>query len=174
MNIMKKTLSLFLVVVTMFTAFVLPAHAQTLAPSTRASSFQTRDFKYFPRVNASMGGYMVATVAVQKFLMLYGDSLAKQIMASGGTDGYFGSSTKNAVSTFQSRTGLGADGDVGQKTWEKIGESLTATELPEVCTTYTHYNRSYYDLDERVILYVSSYQAVDQSGNVVPTPFYPY
>ena len=105
--------------------------------------------------------------------MLYGDSLAKRIMAAGGTDGYFGTATKEAVSTFQSRTGLTVDGDVGKNTWEKIGSSLTVNDYPEVCTVYSHSNRSYYDLDERVIISAGAYYAVNQNGDTIQTPFYP-
>lgn len=165
MNITKRLLSMFLAVVIVATSLVIPAHAD---------SFYTRDFPNFPRVNISMSGYMVATVAIQKFLMLYGDSLAKKIMAAGGTDGYFGLSTKEAVATFQSRTGLTSDGDVGSKTWEKIGSLLEIKDIPEVCVEYSHRNRSYYDLDTRVIISAGSYFAVNQHGNSVQTPFYPY
>ena len=48
------------------------------------------------------------------------DSLNALGLTTGGLDGVFGTQTRNAVSTFQSRNGLSADGILGPLTWSKL------------------------------------------------------
>lgn len=48
------------------------------------------------------------------------DSLNALGYGTGGLDGIFGTQTRNAVLTFQSRNGLSADGILGPNTWGKL------------------------------------------------------
>lgn len=48
------------------------------------------------------------------------DSLNALGLATGGLDGVFGTNTRNAVLTFQSRNGLSADGILGPNTWSRL------------------------------------------------------
>jgi hypothetical protein len=50
---------------------------------------------------------------------------------STGVDGVFGSLTKTAVEAFQSSRGLGADGIVGQQTWDHLVNGYLAAPDPQ-------------------------------------------
>lgn len=86
MKNVKRFLTLVLVLVLMVSILAMPASAKAVGAP------YLNDFSQFPGVWQS-SQYSVATVAVQKFLMLAGDSLAKKIMPAGGADGYCGSKT---------------------------------------------------------------------------------
>lgn len=48
------------------------------------------------------------------------DALNALGYSTGGLDGVFGTNTRNAVLTFQSRNGLSADGIMGPMTWSRL------------------------------------------------------
>lgn len=48
------------------------------------------------------------------------DALNALGLSTGGLDGVFGTNTRNAVLTFQSRNGLSADGILGPMTWSRL------------------------------------------------------
>lgn len=48
------------------------------------------------------------------------DALNALGFTTGGLDGVFGTQTRNAVSSFQSRNGLSADGILGPNTWSRL------------------------------------------------------
>ena len=159
---------------TMLVVAVLLPHMAT--PASALSGPELGEFDYFPGVWQS-NQYSTTTVAVQKFLMLYGNSLANMLKKY-GTDGFCGSTTVEAIKIFQKREHLYAEptGRVDTKTWRRIGELLEVEEIEEVVTYYTHFNRSYLDLNERVIMRSTAYYALNEQGNRVPVenpvPFY--
>lgn len=74
-----------------------------------------------------LGSTREAVVELQKKLILLGYSCG-----DGGADGIFGDDTYRAVRQFQQNNGLGVDGKVGSKTWEKLetAPSNDQTETP--------------------------------------------
>ncbi len=187
MKFLKRTLPVALAIMICISAFGLPVSATNVTqlgaygkngvvrePTTAVDLY---DFPNFPLVTSSMGDrYMVASVAVQKFLMLFGDSMAKRLMPAGGADGFFGSTSAAVTADFQARTGLKSDGKVGGKTWYKMGSLMEKAYNPSVGgTIYLHFNRSYYHQldDERVIVHVQQgYQAVNHKNKISDYCFY--
>ncbi len=111
--------------------YLLRAHGLSLAtdgqfgPTTtqRVKDFQgknglTRDGIVGPNtwekliVTTRQGSKGDAVVALQRQLNAHGAKIA--------TDGQFGSGTAQAVKSFQSKNGLGADGVAGPQTWNKL------------------------------------------------------
>lgn len=171
MKTTKRMMSLMLVLAMMLSMLALPA-----------SAANDPNFAYFPGVWQS-SQYSVAAVAVQKFLMLYGDSLAKKLMPSGGADGYCGAKTVECIKTLQTREGLYQEGDsaygrVNTSTWIRIGELLTKTVVNQSTSgaRYWYNNRSYYtslDATEDVIWFAGGpYYAVNHLGAQSAAPFY--
>lgn len=169
MKITKRMMSLMLVLAMVTTMMVMPV-----------SAADDPNFGSFPGVWQS-SQYSVATVAVQKFLMLYGDSLAKKLMPNGGADGYCGAKTVECIKTFQARESLYEEGDsaygkVNRTTWLKIGELLTESySSASGGSRFWHNNRSYYtslDSNEDVIWCPGPYYAINHLGTQISTPFY--
>lgn len=172
MKTTKRIMSLMLVLVMMLSMMALPV-----------SAANDPNFANFPGVWGSTQ-YSVATVAVQKFLMLYGDSLAKKLMPSGGADGICGGKTVECIQTFHTREGLydeddDAYGTIDQASWIRIGQKLEDTEITPSSsgTRYWYDNRSYYaslDSNEDVIFFSGvAYYAVNHLGTQSSYPFYP-
>ena len=169
MKITKRMMSLMLVLAMVTTMMVMPV-----------SAANDPNFGNFPGVWQS-SQYAVATVAVQKFLMLYGDSLAKKLMPNGGADGYCGGKTVECIKAFQERENLYTEGDsaygkVNRTTWLKIGELLTESySSASGGSRFWHNNRSYYtslDSNEDVIWCPGPYYAINHLGTQISTPFY--
>lgn len=165
MKLAKRILALTLTVVMFVVGMVIPASAATSV------------FYYFPLVTESMGGgYMAAAVAVQKFLMLYNSSYATRLLASGGTDGFFGSTSAAVTKSFQSGNSLEADGKVGSKTWLKFEAYLDPRRNSSVGgTVYMLKGNSVYSADLKVISYPYSngYCAYNQAGKATAPFYYP-
>ena len=68
--------------------------------------------------------YSTQARVVQRFLICYSTSLAQEIKADGGVDGYYGDTTTDAVKVFQSQQGLKVDGVVGQNTWGAMADTM--------------------------------------------------
>ncbi len=169
MKITKRMMSLMLVLAMVTAMMAMPV-----------SAANDPNFAYFPGVWQS-SNYSIATVAVQKFLMLYGDSLAKKLMPNGGADGYCGTKTVECIKTFQSREGLYEEGDsaygrVNTTTWLKICELLTESYSDDSGgSRFWHRNRSYYtslDANKDVIWSPGPYYAVNHHGTESDYPFY--
>lgn len=141
-------------------------------------------FGQFNKVPPS-NNYQVAAVAVQKFLMLYGNSYAQALMPY-GADGYYGSATETQVKRFQCQErphgGTEAQeksnsnyGSVDTPTWKAIAANLEVEELIDTAgARFYRFNRSYYDLTENVIAWNGSgyYAYNDNDAAPVSTPFY--
>lgn len=135
------------------------------------------DFYYFPLVTQSMGnGYMAAAVAVQKFLLLFSANYATRLLQSGGADGFFGATSAAVTKSFQTSTGLYADGKVGSATWLKMEYYLGVRSNPSVGGVVYYLNgNSVYSTDQKVISYPYSngYCAYDQAGYATVPFYYP-
>lgn len=176
MRITRKVTAVLFALVIATSAMVLPASAQV--PEGYYS-----DFSRFPGVWRS-SDYAVAAVAVQKFLMLYGDSYAQRLWPNGAADGKCGDSTVWAIQTFQSREGLHTENDreygkVDTITWQRIGQRLLARDLNEDlgAAIFYHPNRSYrteLDVDDNlnVIICTGGYYAIDHKMKQSDYPFY--
>lgn len=178
MKNVKRFLTLVLVLVLMVSILAMTASAKAVGAP------YLNDFSQFPGVWQS-SQYSVATVAVQKFLMLAGDSLAKKIMPAGGADGYCGSKTVEAIKIFQEREKIHKSGDSGygrvdQATWKRMAGLLEVDEelVGDYELAYFHRaNSSYYtELDvaynKNVILCTGSYYAMNHKMEWTSTPFY--
>lgn len=145
----------------------------TVVPASAATSV----FYHFPLVTESMGNsYMAAAVAVQKFLILYNGSYATRIIASGGTDGFFGSTSAAVTKLFQAGHGLTNDGKVGSNTWLKFESIMGKEESIEPSFTLYYLNgNSVYSYDQKIIGFPvsSGYCAYDQDGGYTVPFYYP-
>lgn len=179
MNLLKRMSALVMVMALLVSAFVAPASAEAVGYP------YSGHFSKFPGVWSSKQ-YSVATVAVQKFLMLAGESLAKLIMPAGGADGYCGGKTVEAIKKFQENEKLHTSGDaaygkVDRVTWERIATLLEVTEKyvgGDTCIAYFHrFNKSYYtSLDvtenQNVMNCYTAYYAMNDKMQWTSEPFY--
>lgn len=178
---MKQTRKIFaaiLVLIMVVSIMVQPAYA------AEVSGTHLYYFGKFNRVPPSKN-YQVAAVAVQKFLMLYGNSYA-QALKTYGTDGYYGSTTETQVKRFQCQecphggtstqeTTNSNYGVVDTATWKAIAANLQVDELIDTAgARFYRYNRSFENLTENVIAWNgSAYYAYDAtSASPISTPFY--
>lgn len=164
MKKVKRMLTLALAVMMLVFATAIPASA--------ANS----DFASFPLVKAAYGrSYMAATVAIQKFYLLFSAAYAPRILQSGGTDGYFGSESVAITKSFQSGTGLTVDGEVGSNTWLKMEAFLGKISNPDVGgVAYRLNGNSVYSSHKLVIaLPNNGYVAYDKDGNQTYPFYYP-
>lgn len=166
MKTIKRTLALALVMVMMASVVAFPAFAAT------------SDFFHFPLVTRSMGNsYMAATVAVQRFMMVYDDGFESRLEQNGGTDGYFGDESEAVTKDFQKERGFTKsqqDGKVGSKTWTEIGSLLRETGVDSVGPVFAiglaGPARNPYNW---VLVYLDGYRACTDEQTLT-VPFYPY
>lgn len=178
MNIVKRMSVLVLVMALAVSVLAVPASAQAVAPPYLG------DFSKFPGVWQS-SQYAVAAVAVQKFLMLAGDSLAKKIMPAGGADGFCGEKTVEAINSFQEREKIHKSGDTGygkvdQATWERIATLLEMEIVYAGDNEIAYFHRSncsyYTELDDtenqKVMRCYVSYYAMNHKKEWTAASFY--
>lgn len=73
----------------------------------------------------SSGGYpLIKQGSRSVYVLVAQDALNTLGYKTGGLDGIFGTQTKNAVISYQSRRGLAADGIVGCNTWRSLQEDV--------------------------------------------------
>lgn len=167
-----------------FLALSLAIFALPLAISAESvPSYHLSNFRQFQEVPPS-SNYAVAAVAIQKFLMLYGQSYAQALMAY-GADGFYGNTTKTQVQRFQYQEcphgGSKEDekedskyGTVDTATWLAIASKIEYTDLIDTGGGYFHrFNRSYYNLSENVIAWNGSAYYAYKENSLVSTHFYP-
>ena len=65
---------------------------------------------------------------------------------SGQPDGNFGEDTEKAVRAFQQKYGILVDGEVGQKTWDKLSEVSANTSRRSGTLKVTNLNGTYFKL----------------------------
>ena len=90
------------------------------------------------------------TKAIQAMLYYYNSTTHNYISGSGGIDGVFGSSTTNAVKSFQNDRGLSQDGIVGPDTWRAFYYKLDYPGSEDSSTAY-YFTLSGVVLDQVVI-----------------------
>lgn len=178
---MKKTRKIFaaiLALIMVVSIMVQPAYAAAV------SGTHLYYFGKFNRVPRS-DNYQVAAVAIQKFLMLFGDSYA-QALKTYGTDGFYGPTTETQVKRFQyqerphggtstQETTNSNYGIVDTPTWKAIAANLQVEELIDTAgARFYRRNRSYENLTENVIAWNgSAYFAYDETSvSPISTPFY--
>lgn len=133
---MKKSHRLYAfvcVVMILMSVMAFPAYAETASG----------EFAVFRQISSANGssapGY---TKALQRFLMCISSDNRNAIIASGGIDGNFGSTTTRLTKNFQSSCNLTADGVVGRNTWTAIETSLVAVTRDSEGTTWSNSNGS--------------------------------
>lgn len=187
MKIVKRMSALILIMALAVSVIAVPASATVVSATQKyypLSTIHRQNFSKFPGVWESKQ-YSVATVAVQKFLMLAGDSYAKKLMPVGGADGICGGKTVECIKTFQEREKLHGPKDDGYGrvdtvTWERIRDWL---EMETVYAGDTQIdfirrdNKSYYaELDdeenERVMRFIASYYAMNHKKEWSEVAFY--
>ena len=187
MKIVKRMSVLILIMALAVSVVAVPASATSVSATYAdfpVSPFYKQHFSRFPGVWKS-NQYSVATVAVQKFLMLAGDSYAKKLMPIGGADGFCGGKTVECIKTFQERERLhtsadAAYGRVDQVTWERIADWLrmeTVYAGDNEIVFFRRGNKSYYaELDDvenqKVMRYFASYYAMNHKKQWSEVPFY--
>ncbi|MBO6232788.1 MAG: peptidoglycan-binding protein [Clostridia bacterium] len=74
------------------------------------------------------GGYpQLKRGSISNYVCIAQDDLNTLGFSTGGLDGIFGLATQNAVSAYQRRKGLAADGIVGCNTWRALQEDVVGT-----------------------------------------------
>lgn len=74
------------------------------------------------------GGYpQLKRGSISNYVCIAQDDLNTLGFSTGGLDGVFGLATQNAVSAYQRRKGLAADGIVGCNTWRALQEDVVGT-----------------------------------------------
>lgn len=163
-----KHLITVLIVFAMAVATVLPASAASETWQTRFS-----EFTEISAANAGAGTYSGYVKAAQRFLQCYNSTTYDYIMDNGGVDGYYGTSTRDAVKEFQGNTGLSNDGVVGSNTWKKMASLLVASTSSLTTTFSSPY--SFYLRDANIIKAVGSstisYYSYDENGSQISTRF---
>lgn len=159
----KRLLAFILTLALVCTMVVVPAAAVT------------SDFYHFPLVKRAYGDrYMAATVAVQRFMMVYNSGFRARLAQHGGTDGYFGDESEAVTKDFQYMRSITSDGIVGSTTWLEIGSLLRVTGVDSVGNVFAvGYAGSARNPYNWVLIYYDGYRACPESGPATPV-FYPY
>ena len=154
------------------------------ASAASVPAYHLAYFAQFDKVPPS-NNYAVAAVSVQKFLMLFGHSYAKELMVY-GADGFYGNTTKTQAQRFQcqERPHGGTEnqekansnyGTVDTATWKAIAANIEYTDLLDTGGGYFHrFNRSYYDITENVIAWNGQAYYAYNEHSIINTPFYPH
>lgn len=151
MKIVRRFFSAIVALSIAVSMMIMPASA---AEFEKLTQYHLDNFGQFQRVPYNTQ-YAVAAVAVQKFLMLFGDSYAKELMRY-GADGFYGATTQAQVRRFQRQEcphgGTASDeekhdeyGTVDKPTWLAIADNLKMNEEDDTCGAFIwRDNRSYY------------------------------
>lgn len=155
MRILRRMVSMMLVLVFILSISVIPAHA------TSYSFWETR-FRAIPQI-ASGTGEVNLVKAVQRFLYYFPET-ASRVRNAGGIDGSFGPTTKWAVERLQEDWyGEGSnqvDGIVGPNTWRVIPYYLDCS--PSIYLLSYNYHDMYW-IDENAYRYeYHTYDKYDQ------------
>ena len=84
--------------------------------------------KDFGRPACSSGGFpTVRRGSISNYVLIAQDDLNTLGYNTNGLDGIFGPATQNAVTAYQRKVGLTADGIVGCNTWRSLQEAVVGT-----------------------------------------------
>ncbi len=125
MKMVKKAVTLVIVMVMLVSILVFPASAASLSTQVRS------EFGSFATVHwdNTYSGY---TYALQRFLQCANQAYATYLKNGRtgdytGVDGFFGEGTNNALVAYQGNRGLTADGWAGYNTWMRIADDMQET-----------------------------------------------
>ena len=76
----------------------------------------------------STGGYpLLKRGSISNYVCIAQDDLNTLVFLTGGLDGIYGQASQSAVTSYQKRRGLVADGIVGCNTWRALQEDVVGT-----------------------------------------------
>lgn len=112
MKNLRRKFTAFGLVAVLTVASVLPVYAGNMSsfPMQSQSDYTTRYAR-----------------GIQVMMLYYNTTTRAYIQQAGGADGVYGSGTANAVTSFQTARGIGADGICGPTTWSHMRSTLRYT-----------------------------------------------